>query len=192
MVRRPEQYKYSGHRAYLGLEPAGVVDVDPLLRHFGSQKKAARAAYRQFVMGGMELGHQEELYLTEDGRILGSEEFIDTTVHRIGESGRRARRIPNTKEFDVERLLVAVEQNCAISRADFCSSLKNERAVRAKEMMVLIGSEAGANAKMLSEVTGISRSAISRRRDKAKLKMRESSEISKLAEEIRRSYDHSV
>src|SRR5436190_21837417 len=34
MVRMPEEYKYSGHRAYLGLEPPGVQNVDPVLRRF--------------------------------------------------------------------------------------------------------------------------------------------------------------
>src|SRR5438094_8775641 len=38
MVGRPEEYQYSGHRAYLGLEPATIVDVDPVLRHFGVKK----------------------------------------------------------------------------------------------------------------------------------------------------------
>ncbi len=35
MVTRPEDYEYSSHRAYLGMEPAGIVDVDPvsLSRH---------------------------------------------------------------------------------------------------------------------------------------------------------------
>lgn len=39
MVTRPEDYEYSSHRAYLGMEPAGIVDVDPVLRHFGARKK---------------------------------------------------------------------------------------------------------------------------------------------------------
>src|SRR5205809_7452947 len=38
MVKRPEQYKYSGHRAYLGLEAAAIIDVDPVLRHFGGEE----------------------------------------------------------------------------------------------------------------------------------------------------------
>jgi hypothetical protein len=49
IVQRPEQFKYSGHRAYLGLDTAGIVDVDPVLRHFGAKKAVAREAYQQFV-----------------------------------------------------------------------------------------------------------------------------------------------
>jgi len=49
IVTRPEDYKYSSHRAYLGLEAAGIVDVDPVLRHFGASQEVARDRYRKFV-----------------------------------------------------------------------------------------------------------------------------------------------
>ena len=91
IVTRPEDYKYSSHRAYLGLEPAGIVDVDPVLRHFGASKEVARDRYRKFVAAGIKLGHCEEFYAADEGRILGSEEFIDATIHRIGETGRANR-----------------------------------------------------------------------------------------------------
>src|SRR5207245_7841442 len=57
MVSKPEQYQYSGLRAYLGLKPTGILDVDPVLRHFGAKKKLAREAYERFVAAGMKLGH---------------------------------------------------------------------------------------------------------------------------------------
>src|SRR5262245_37429117 len=50
IVTRPEHYQYSGHRAYLGLEAAGILDVEPVLRHFGAKKRLAasvRKCYRQ-------------------------------------------------------------------------------------------------------------------------------------------------
>src|SRR5258707_9165834 len=91
MVSKPEEYQYSGHRAYLGLEAAGVVDVDPVLRHFGAKKEAARDRYREFVAAGMKHGHRAEFYVADEGRILGTEEFVDATIHRIGETSRSNR-----------------------------------------------------------------------------------------------------
>ncbi len=194
MVDVPEQYPYSGHRAYLGLEPEGILDVDPVLRHFGAKKKVARQAYSQFVVAGMKLGYQEEFYLANEGRILGSEEFVDATVHRIGETrrigvGRKQRR--ENGEFNEEALIEAVVRTCRISRIEFCSSSKNAAAVRAKEVFVLSGCQLGASPKLLSEITGMSRSAVSRRKDAALLKAREKEEMSKLAESIRKYYDQS-
>ena len=189
MVDKPEEYPYSGHRSYLGLEPARIVDVDPVLRHFGAKKKLAREAYRQFVAAGMKLGHQEEFYLADEGRILGTEEFVDATIHRIGETtARRADRMTLDEEFNAEALIGAVEEFCRIPRADFCSSAKSPAAVRAREMLVLIGCELGASLKMLSEITGLSSSTVSRRHDAAKFKVRENEETSKLAASIRKEY----
>ena len=42
MVDSASEYPYSSHGAYMGLEPPGIVDVDPVLRLFGRKKEAAR------------------------------------------------------------------------------------------------------------------------------------------------------
>ena len=189
MVGKPEEYPYSGHRGYLGLELASIVDVDPVLRHFGAKKELARKAYREFVKAGMKGGHQKELYPEDDGRILGTEEFVDATIRHIGETTARG-AVQNrlAEEFNAEALIEAVEETCRISRADFCSSAKTPAVVRAREMLLLIGCELGVSLKALSEITGLSSSALSRRHDAAKFKMRENEETSKLAASIRRVY----
>ena len=192
MVKQPEDYEYSSHRAYLGMKPAGILDVDPVLRHFGARKEVARARYRQFVAAGIKQGHCEEFYAAEEGRILGSEEFIDATIHRIGETGRSNRAAKKKAspvcEFQPDRLVAAVEKVCRISREDFCGTGKSARAIRAKEMLILIGLQLGASMKLLWEIIGISPSALSRRHDAARLKMRDNANTNKLASEIVQQY----
>jgi len=191
IVEQPERYKYSGHRAYLGLERPGIVDLDPVLRHFGVKKRVARERYEQFVVAGMKLGHQAELYPTDDGRILGTEEFVDATIHRIGETRRSVRKekpMKVNKQFSAEALLEAVEKICQVPRAQFCGASKRAAAVMAKELFVLTGRRAGASLKLLSEITGVSSSAISRRHDAAKFKLRNDKELRKLAASISEEY----
>ena len=190
MVRRPEQYKYSGHRAYLGMEAAGIVDVDPVLRHFGARKEPSRKAYRLFIAAGMKLGHQDELYAAEGGRILESEEFVDATIHRIGETGHAVLSPVETMrdEFNPRALIGAIEKICRISRVEFCGSGKSSEALRAKEIFVLIGREAGATPQVLAENIGMSRSTISRRYDAARLQVAKNGELSELADGVRRPY----
>jgi len=195
MVATPEQYKYSGHRAYLGLEAAGIVDTDPVLRHFGVNKTVARERYRRFVAMGLRLGHQQELYLTDEGRILGTEEFVDATIHRIGETRRAVRNEDSVKanqQVSAVRLIEAVEKICRIPRAQFCGPSKRAAAVIAKEMFVLAGRQAGASLKILSEITGISSSTISRRHDAAKFKINNNEELKKLAANIKEQYHRSL
>jgi hypothetical protein len=71
--------------------PAGVVDVEPSLHHFGASKDVAHDSYRQFVATRIKHGHCEEFYVADESRILGSEEFIHATIHRIVETGRSIR-----------------------------------------------------------------------------------------------------
>jgi REP element-mobilizing transposase RayT len=193
MLRRPEQYQYSSHRAYLGLQAAGIVDVDPVLRHFGSKKKLARERYREFVEAGLQLGHRAELYSTAEGRILGTEEFVDATIHRLGENERNAgrrRQEPSNelREFNAAALIVAVEKICGVASEEFRGPGKSSRAIEAKEALILIGRQVGASVRQLSEITAISNSAVCRRHDAGKSKIRKNRELNKLLERIESHY----
>lgn len=195
MVTLPEDYEYSSHRAYLGMEPAGIVDVDPVLRHFGAKKEVARANYQKFVAAGIKQGHCQEFYAADEGRILGSEEFIDATIHRIGETGRTTRGAKKKTfpvgEVEPDRLVAAVEKTCRISREEFCGRNKSAAAVTAKEMVILVGLQLGASRRMLSEITGISSSALSRRCDAVRLKVEENLNSRDLAADIIKRYQGS-
>lgn len=62
----------------------------------------------------------------------------------------------------------------------------------AKEMLVLTGRQAGASLKILSEITGISSSTISRRHDAAKFKVNNNEELKQLAANIKEQYHRSL
>ena len=70
MVKRPEDYEYSGHRAYLGLDKTGLVDAEPVLRHFGASRKRAVEAYIQFVESSLGEKSQDDYYRATEGRLL--------------------------------------------------------------------------------------------------------------------------
>ena len=55
MVRSPQDFAYSSHRAYLGLDEPWLVEVEPVVRHFGATKKLARQRFRLFVRAGTSL-----------------------------------------------------------------------------------------------------------------------------------------
>jgi len=188
MVNRPEDYEYSSHRAYLGLEPAGVVDVDPVLRHFGAKKQPAREAFQQFVAAGIAQGHCEELYAVATDGILGSEEFVDATIHRIGKTdpslSRNQMKCDGTADFNLDRLVATVEKVCGISRKDFLGSSKYARAVTARELFIVAGYEVGASLRVLAERMRLNSGTASRRHDAGKKRMRENPEVARLVAAI--------
>ena len=167
MVRKVENYPYSSHRAYMGLEPAGPVDIDPLLRRFGPKKAVARERYAKHAAAGMKLGHLDRLYETNQG-VLGSEEFVDATIHRIGEfKPKGTPRAAAAAEFDGKSLMAAVERVCGIQRQEFSSRAKGALVVAAREALVLSGRRLGASATDLARLTGLDIACISRRHDAA-------------------------
>ena len=184
MVVRVEDYPYSSHRAYLDLEPAGIVDVDPVLRPFGPRRHLARQRFAQYVALGIDHGHRADFYLSEDG-ILGSEEFVDATIHRIGDSGHAVRPTdgrlaPTPPDVDLEQLVAAVEQVFDMPRSEFCSPVKAPRPVAAKEALVVSARKLGVSVASIAKLTGLNTSNISRRHDVAINKMSENSEYNKL------------
>jgi hypothetical protein len=138
-------------------------------------------------MPGIGQGHQAEFYLAESGRILGTDEFVDATIHRIGEPGSGlGNQTGGSRKFNALALMQAVSEICQVRSAEFCGSGKGARAVIAKEMLALIGCQEGASLKLLSDVTGMNSSTISRRCDAARRKVGEKRALRKLAERVRK------
>ena len=145
MVELPEDYPYSSQRAYLGVEPEGIVDADPVLRHFGPVKKIARDRFREFIVAGIGLEYPMEFDSPAESGVLGSEEFVDSAIHRIGEVAKHGKRKLKKEDrpFDTEALIASVEAVFALSRDKFCGPGKSAKAVMAKEVFILTGRKCG-------------------------------------------------
>ncbi len=166
MVATASEYPFSSHRAYLGLDPAGPVDVDTVLRHFGVQKAAARRHFAAFVDGPGETRDLESMLDRETG-FLGDDQFVDATIHRLGEHVPKGTPKRKQPDLDAEALLAAVESALEIPRNEICGPGKAARIIHAKETLILCGNRLGANMAELSRITGLNISTISRRLDSA-------------------------
>lgn len=87
LVRRPEQYGYSGHQVYERGKASEVLDPGRVLRLLGG-----RAAYRSFVHDGMGEGHREEYYEVEDQRFLGKEGFGEKVQGEVEGEGKASKK----------------------------------------------------------------------------------------------------
>jgi putative transposase len=182
IVKRPEDFEYSGHRAYLGLDRTGLVDTDPLLRHFGATKGRAVEVYIRFVEASLGESSQDDYYRAAEGRLLGSDEFVEEIKHRVGE--HRARR----QAFDglsVEDLLSAAERSSGLTRQELCGKSKNRRTVAVKEAVIVMGREQGIRNRELAEALRIDPSAVTRRVEAARARGAESSDLTMLRKALR-------
>ena len=98
------------------------MDAEPVLRHFGAHKKRAIEVYAQSVNAALARKSQQEYYVAAEGRMLGSDEFLDEVKHRIGDyMGRSERRV---RKPDLEAILKAAEKATGLRRKEFCTNSK--------------------------------------------------------------------
>ena len=89
LVKDPEKYRWSGHRAYMGQETLPWLTTEWVLSQFAQRQKTARTRYREFVANGKSEGHRAEFHQgTSEGRILGDDTFVER-VYTESEQGEK-------------------------------------------------------------------------------------------------------
>jgi len=77
LVERPDQWIWSGHRAYLGRSKDGFLDTAWVLGVLGGRLPTARRRYEAFVKEGLEEGWRKEFHRGgEQPGVLGEAEFL--------------------------------------------------------------------------------------------------------------------
>jgi putative transposase len=71
MVKRPGEWQWSGHRAYLGKEQSGLIDSEPVM---GELRTAAR--YEAFIREGAKVNYRAEWHPGDGAPFLGPERFV--------------------------------------------------------------------------------------------------------------------
>jgi hypothetical protein len=91
-------YSWSGHSAVMGKKKHEWMDASYVLSQFGSRKRAARSAYRSFVMEGMNQGRVPEL--TGGGLIRSKGGWSQVeSARRRGQKEEYDERILGSGEF---------------------------------------------------------------------------------------------
>jgi REP element-mobilizing transposase RayT len=92
MIEKPQNYPWSSHRAYLGMESVPWLFSEYVLRHFSNKLQQARSLFSEFVIDRIAGGHREELYGkgSIDNRVIGEDRFVERVL-------RQAQTLPLSK-----------------------------------------------------------------------------------------------
>lgn len=101
---RPENHRWSSHRAYLGLENISWLETGSILSQFSMNVGKARAKFADFVGERVAEGRRKEFHgeRNADSRIFGCDSFIDVVL-------AKAESIPEHKP-DVNAVVAAVKK----------------------------------------------------------------------------------
>jgi len=137
IVQSPEEYPWSSHRVYLGMETIPWLTTDWVLSMFSSRKDRARRGYGGFVQEGRDGGHQGEYGKgsEEDSRILGDTVFIDKI---LGQSRERLKR-----SVTVEKIVSHVCRQLSVEEEELSGLGKDRRLCRVRAIAAWLVLDSG-------------------------------------------------
>lgn len=128
LVADPADYRWSGHRSYLGMEAGSAVDAQPVLAHFADQPTEARRRYREFVGAAQDGTPRSEYYQ----RVLGDDTFKEEVERRCTPGPER----PASRARTPQDLLDLVARAVDLPRARILGPERSSAIVRARRLFV--------------------------------------------------------
>jgi hypothetical protein len=107
MVEDPQDYAWSGHRAYLGRETLPWLETDWVLSQFAKRLKTCRQRYEAFVQAGREEGYRQEFHHGgEDARVLADDRFLEQVL---------GQRVESAPQVSLDEIVAYVSAEYAVS-----------------------------------------------------------------------------
>ena len=159
LVDDPARYRWSGHREIQGLRRKPIVDVDEVLRLFGTTRRAARRAYTRAIRGardeegiGEGPGHLPWWRL---GRPPRSEEEVPETAGLAKRKEAAERQGRERPRLEAEEFVGRAADALGIDVEELRGRSKRRDLSRARELLAVLGVERyGLRVKDLAEFLG--------------------------------------
>lgn len=167
MVETPEDYRWSGYAAYIGLvEPAPWLKTDFILGLLSRELHAAQSAYREFVEARCNAVDESPLNNMVSSTILGGEAFVREVVARYAGDGPDTER-PDAIKNGAER--PSTDKALAVVETELAGQEKLAR----KIAVYLWHHLTGATLKRIGKRFGLKESAVSQASRRLGSKLRE-------------------
>jgi hypothetical protein len=150
MVRQPEQYRWSSHRKYLGMDKSGLVDIELLLGMLSEGLRRGRRLYREY-MSKEEKTPKGDFYRTVDQRVLGDEAFVERVRERVESRTLTGRRKHGVSLREIAK---GIEEVSGIRLSELRGKGKDSGVMEGRKLFSLAGREYGYKGKEIAEFLG--------------------------------------
>jgi REP element-mobilizing transposase RayT len=115
VVSQPQNYPWSGHRAYLGQEILPWLTTDWVLGQFSTQLETSRQYYEVFLYEGRNESRRNEFHCggDNDQRVLGDDRFAERILHSI---------CPPVRQITLDKLIKTVCHEYQLTESDLASA----------------------------------------------------------------------
>jgi REP element-mobilizing transposase RayT len=181
LANTPDDYRWSGHNAYLGAVTCDWLSTDWVLQRFDRKKTDARRAYRQFVMSGLDEEYRKEFHTGNQGGVaLANEEF----VIRIPEFGK-SKRLRNEPMQDLSEISKKVCSFYQVAESLVTASNRSHLASKIRSLVTLLHSEQSGSISRVSEYFEKDVSTLSKNLNKLKQKLLVDSQLQQEVETLK-------
>jgi len=179
IVKQPEDYPWSSHRAYLGREMIFWLTTDWIYGQFSEQATEAVRRFSHFVTDGMQQEHRREFHSGSfEGRILGDDRFVEEALARSGDG----MGLPTSLDAIVETVCSVYDlQVKALTSRSRMRQLTEARAVAA----LLVREESGLLLADLAKKLNQDLSSLSQSARRLELRMNEEGEVAERLAAVR-------
>ncbi len=144
MVASVDDYPWSGHHGYLGVEVLPWLTTDWALSMFSTDTRNAQNAYANFVMDGIGEKRRNEFHIgTCEGRILGDENFTDDSFVKANQLRGCSFSLADVINAVCHRYVITAEQLKAPGKARPFSEARAVTALLVQESLWLSLTELG-------------------------------------------------
>jgi len=150
MVTRPEEYRWSSHREYLGKNKNVLADTGLLLRMFSEDLKRGCTLYREYMRKEEKIS-KDDFYRTVDQRVLGDEAFVEQVRERVENRPLTGRRRHGVTLGQIAR---GIEEAAGIRLSELRGKGKDSGVMEERELFSLAGKEYGYKGKEIAEFLG--------------------------------------
>ena len=157
IVKLPEEYVWSGHRALTGKDQISWLTTDHVLSQFDRNSAKARRRYQKFVHEALQAGQRKEFGQgTHEGRILGDDFFAEEVLRSTGK---------RTDSPTIDQVMSEVCNHFGITEVEMAEAAKARKPSEARAMAALLVREipglslTALSARMRRDVSALSRAA---------------------------------
>jgi len=137
LIKTPEEYEWSSHRAYIKAVGKSIVDEEQVLRMFSEDKGRARRLYQAYVSDGIAV-KKEDIYCIIDKRILGDERFVDSVMGKCEASIELGRK---EKEYSLAAMATAIGETFGVTLMQMRQKGKDRGITHGRKLLSLVAHE---------------------------------------------------
>ncbi|PIU64015.1 MAG: hypothetical protein COS84_08920 [Armatimonadetes bacterium CG07_land_8_20_14_0_80_40_9] len=182
IVRDPDDYKFSSHAYYIGKRDIPFVNKEFVLMQFSKYKERAEELYKEFILEGVGLGHQEKFYDLTAQRILGDEEFKGVVLKKEGIDNEDFIKM---KSIKLDELLKVTSSLTSVSEVSILSKGREREVVFARDSFIITSVRyCGYSPKEVAAFLSVDQSAITKSIRRMEKQIKTNNLIKKEMEEI--------